>query len=347
MELLRNRPAFRRLWASQLISLMGDWLSFVAISLLALSEGDGVVALALVLVAHSFPHALMAPIAGALVDRFNRIALLVGSNAAQALLTVGMAIGALYGHLVAVQILLFLRASAAAFIMPAESASLPHFVSRDELYRANALISATWSVAFALGMALGGVLAMLGPVPALLIDAATFVVAALIVRPLPPVVADREDDASAWQSIRSVGHDMRSAASAAWNDRSLFAAVVAKSPLALAGGGAWVLLNLVAADPAFIGAGGLALGLLHATRGIGTGVGPIWASARIDRGASATRAIVGAQWLVFGSIALFAAVQWWPLALVAVFVWGCGTGTTGCFPPPRSSKRPMMDCSGV
>lgn len=327
MELLRTRPGFRRLWASQLISLMGDWLSFVAISLLALREGEGVVALALVLVAHSFPHALMAPIAGALVDRFNRISLLVGSNLIQALLTLGMAVGAIYGHLVAVQVLLFARASAGAFVMPAQSASLPHFVERDELYRANAIVSATWSVAFAMGMALGGVLAMLGPVPALLIDAATFVVAALIVRPLPTVVAERDDGASAWQAVVSAGRDMKTAASAAWNDRTLFAAVVAKSPIALAGGGAWVLINLVAADPAFIGAGGLALGLLHSLRGIGTGVGPIWASARIERGADAQRSIGVAQWFVFASIALFAAVQWWPVALVAVFFWGWGTGT--------------------
>ena len=71
---MRHR-GFRRLWASQAISLFGDWLSFIAISLLALHKGDGAIALAMVLAAHTLPSALAQPLAGVLSDRFDRIKL--------------------------------------------------------------------------------------------------------------------------------------------------------------------------------------------------------------------------------------------------------------------------------
>lgn len=49
--LIRRNRAFRRLWAAGAVSLVGDWLSFVAVAALALSSGGGAFGLALVFAA--------------------------------------------------------------------------------------------------------------------------------------------------------------------------------------------------------------------------------------------------------------------------------------------------------
>jgi predicted MFS family arabinose efflux permease len=230
-----------------------------------------------------------------------------------------------------------LRTSAAAIVVTAEQAALPRVVSQEALYRANAIMSMTWSVMFAAGMALGGVLAMLGPLVALLVDAATFLVAAVLIRRLPPIRAAGAARAAArFRTIRgsfaTVGRDLRESVGITWRSGPLLAAVLAKTPVALAGGSAWVLLNLVAGDPSLPGAGGVALGLLHAVRGTGTGVGPWWAARRIERGAFTDRQGRDvASWLAVAAMGVFAwvaleASHLWPAILGAVFFWGCGTG---------------------
>ena len=74
MDLIKRRPAFRLLWLGELVSQLGDWLSYVAISLVAMTHGpgQGALALGLVLAAHSLPHAVLAPFTGPLADRFDR-----------------------------------------------------------------------------------------------------------------------------------------------------------------------------------------------------------------------------------------------------------------------------------
>lgn len=325
-SLLRRRPHFRRLWIAQIISLLGDWLSFVAVSLLALKQGDGIVALALVLVAHTLPRALLAPVAGALADRLDRRRMMIGANLAQGAITLGMAAAAAGGSVWLVQALVFVRAGVSAFLEPVESAVIRRVVNEDELLPANAIHSVTWSVMFAVGMALGGVIAVLGPAPALLIDALTFVAAAFTLRGLPAMaVAGRA--AAPLAAIAAVPRDMVAAWRYAWARPALFEAVLSKTPPALAGGGAWVLLNLVADKAAFVGTGALTLGLLQCVRGAGTGVGPLLSAWMIRRGASEESAGQIAQWTAYGGIAMFAVSgHWLPLTLAAL-AWGAGIGS--------------------
>ena len=66
----------------------------------------------------------------------------------------------------------------------------------------------------------------------------------------------------------------------------LLAAVLAKAPVAFAGGAALVYLVERSASWALLGAGAITLGVLHAVRGIGTGLGPIAALSAESRGAS-------------------------------------------------------------
>ncbi|WP_438005323.1 MFS transporter [Sorangium sp. So ce321] len=326
--LLRRRPRFRRVWLSEIVSLLGDWMSFVAVSLLALGgEGGGVVALALVMVGHHLPNALFAPVAGVLADRLDRRWLLIATSLVQGALTLAMLGAAVVGSVLAVQVLVFVRSSVGALRLPAQSAVLRHVVEEDELLEANAIASATWSVMFAVGMAVGGLIAALGPAAALAVDAASFGLSALFLWGLPPMVAEgRPAEGGTLAALASVRGDMVLAWKHAWDRPPLLDAVLAKTPVHLANGGALLLLNLLATQLAFAGTGALTLGLLQCVRGAGTGIGPLLGVALVRRGLRGELAATGAAWVTFASIAALAVTRHWAALLAVVLAWGLGSG---------------------
>ena len=68
-------PGFPQLFAAQVVSSIGDWIGFVAILVFA---GDiSANAIGLVMIARMLPGFLLAPIGGALVDRWNRKVVMV------------------------------------------------------------------------------------------------------------------------------------------------------------------------------------------------------------------------------------------------------------------------------
>lgn len=355
LGLLRERPAFRRLWLADVVSLLGDWLTYVAVSVLALERGEGLVAVSLVLVAHALPSTLLAPFAGWFIDRLDRRKVLIATNGIRGALALGMAYAAATGSLLGVQLLLLVRIALAAFSEPAVTASLPRVLSAPEyaqapvvsdatthtsepesqpaprsarlladLGAANRLIGATWSVLFALGVAAGGVAAaFLGPTWAILLDAATFFVAAWISAGLPSLKSEHQSSARS-----SLGNQLFAAVSHVRGDRRILEAALAKTPAAIVNGGGWVLLNERAESlgaASWFGATALLLGALQCVRAFGTGVGPlVWARwSPDDRSAWWWNATTWSAFLGVGALALAPDGTW--LAL-AVFVWGVGVG---------------------
>ncbi len=71
--------AFFRLWIAQVVSALGDWLGFLAITILAasLGSGSGGAAVGLVMSARIIPGFFLAPVAGVLVDRWDRKKIMV------------------------------------------------------------------------------------------------------------------------------------------------------------------------------------------------------------------------------------------------------------------------------
>lgn len=324
--LLANRE-FRRLWLAQAISLFGDWFTYVAVGTLALSESTGLYGVAAVLVAHTIPRAVLAPFAGRLADRRDRGAILVVGSLLRALVVVAMivAVGRGDPDPTVLAGLVFVRMALSAFTDPAASAALPQLVPPAQLGAANALLGATWSAIFALGVAAGGlVTAFIGPRGALAIDAATFLLAAALFATLPRLRPGERAASDASASL--VAPEFLAAWSRAWREPALLHAALAKVPVALANGGAWVLLHAVAARQ---DAGDVAvtLGVLHGVRGVGTGVGPLlWA--RFERLRGTVVGIHLGTAVTLAAVVLFAVVDIPALLLVASVLWGLGMGAT-------------------
>ena len=120
-------------------------------------------AVAWVLAAHALPMAIMSPVSGPLADRFDRRRILIVSYLAASILTLCMWWVA-EASVALLQTMLFLRVCVSSVGSTARTASIPQVVRRDELHSANALLGLTWSITFALGLALGGfAVAGLGP----------------------------------------------------------------------------------------------------------------------------------------------------------------------------------------
>lgn len=336
-KLLQTRPGFRWLWLGETTSLVGDWLSYVAVSLLALEAGEGALGLALVFAAHILPTALVSPFAGVLADRVDKRRVLVGTQIAMAALMVLMVAAALHRSLIAVQAILFLRTTVAGFFYPAKQAALRELVEEDELVDANAIDAATWSVTFTVGTALGGVIAMAGPVLALAVDGVTFVVAGLLLARLPALPSEARDH------VRPKLKEIVVALEDARTRPGLLEAVLTKAPLAVAGGGAWVVLNLAAERVGVLGSAALALGALQALRGVGTGIGPLLSKGLMKTGTSAQHLLRASAWVSFASMAAFivaaSAELGWLVLAIAALAWGMGSGGYWVFSAVEMQKK--------
>jgi hypothetical protein len=327
LALLRRNPYFARLWVAEAISLGGDWFSLVAISVLAVQRGggEGALAVALTLMAHELPMSLMRPVAGVLADRFDRRNLLIGVHVTQAALTAVMAWRAAAGDIVGLQLLVLLRSLIGGLDWPARAGAIRRLVGPDDLLAAHALGGAMWSSMYAVGMALGGLAASLGVPLALGLDALTFVASAVLLSTLPNTPTRGVEGGWSGALSKAAG-DLRSAAAMVRADPALWRAVSAKAPLAMAGGGGVVLLNLIADRGAMFGTAAVTLGTLQAIRGVGTGVGPVVVERLVVGGLALSWLWRGVSWMALGAIAVVATVDAPALVVAAVALWGCGVG---------------------
>jgi MFS family permease len=336
-SVLRRHPAFFRLWIAECISLVGDWFSVVAISVLAATRGggEGALAVATTLAAYELPMAAVRPIAGVLADRFDRRSLLIAVHLVQAVCTAWMAERALANDLIGLQALVFVRSSVSGLDWPARNGAIRRLVSDEDRLTANALGGASWSAMFAVGMALGGLVATLGVPLALVLDAVTFLGAAGLIATLPQMPPRRDSDEQNTAPQRgTIGAmftkargDFVEGVSIAVSSSDRFRAVFSKTPYALMGGAGVVLLNLMAQRAPFAGSAALTLGVLQATRGLGTGIGPLLVARAVDRGWPLPRAwawtgVIGVVGIL--ALGLFDG-GWW--CLLPVWMWGMGSGS--------------------
>jgi dTMP kinase len=132
---LFTNTQFSRLLIAQTVSSFGDWVGFVAVTALVAIKGGGY-AVAGVMVARLLPAILFGPLAGALVDRFDRKTLMIGSDIAR---------GALYlvmpflGPLWAIYLISFVIECFSLLWTPSRDASLPNLVPRRQLGNATSL----------------------------------------------------------------------------------------------------------------------------------------------------------------------------------------------------------------
>jgi MFS family permease len=200
LAVLRRRD-FSLLWFSGLISVAGDWVLMIALPYYVYVATGSTLATAGMTAAELAPAILLSSFTGVFADRWDRKRILVVANLAQALVVATLVLVG-EGWLWVVYVVAALQSSAAAFSQPAESALLPSLVPREQLVQANALNALNNRLGRLAGVPLGaGLLSWWGLDAVVLVDVATFVVAAGLVAPITapgrPLDAVRDDTVEA------------------------------------------------------------------------------------------------------------------------------------------------------
>lgn len=174
------RPGSRDLWllaSGQAVSVAGDAAALAALLLRLHPFGSGWVAA--VLAAELVPSLLFAPLSGRLVDRFETRGVLLVALAAQALVAVPLAL--VPGPAATVAVFFALNGFSTA-VRPATAALVPAVVGTGSAQRGYARLATGTGIGWVVGPALGGLLTgTLGATAALLVDAGTFAVLAVLV----------------------------------------------------------------------------------------------------------------------------------------------------------------------
>jgi len=182
---LRHRN-YRLFFAGQSISLIGTWMTRIATSWLVYRLTRSALLLGLVGFAGQIPSFLLAPLAGVLVDRWNRHRLLVVTQILAMLQSAALAWLTLAGviNIWHVLLLSLFQGAINAFDMPARQAFVVEMVERrEDLANAIALNSSMVNAARLLGPSIGGVvIAAVGEGWCFFIDAVSYlaVIASLL-----------------------------------------------------------------------------------------------------------------------------------------------------------------------
>jgi dTMP kinase len=335
--------AFFRLWLAQVVSALGDWLGFLAITILAASLGSGTggAAVGLVMSARIIPGFFLAPVAGVMIDRWDRKRVMVVCDLGRAAVIATLP----FVHSVTGLVLasLVLEVCTLAW-SPAKEASVPNIVPSERLTSANSLSLAaaygTFPVAAILFALLAQVAKWLGGIDALsffqtdqtalafYVDMATFLASAFLISTLAlPDAARRAKKKANGGSGKRVNltqtfHELKEG----W--QFIFLNPVVRSvnlglATGLIGGGMLVPLGSIFARD-ILGAGAAGYGIFITALGFGVAAGVLLLSVtqkKLPLVRMFELSIFGAG----GALIVSASLSSLSLAVVGVFVLGvCG-----------------------
>jgi MFS family permease len=303
----------RRLAGAVFLSAAGDLLALVVLALEVHERTGSGLAVAALFATTLVPIVALAPLAGAVVDRFESVRVLVAASLAQAAVAAALAFSGDLGAILALSTLL---AAGNAFAQPAEFTLIGAVAGARNLTATTGVVEAARSAGFAAGPLLGAGLAVVGTQAALLVDAATFAAIAVAAAGLrvrrPPRPGGAAGPARALDGFRLLRHDG-----------------ILRATIASAVGG----LLFLAATPALevfhvkdvVGAGGTAYALVVGAWMVGMVAGAGALAKRIPARLAAGAAL-GALAVQGAGIALQTAWAILPMAIAGYLVGGLGQG---------------------
>ena len=335
--------AFFRLWIAQVVSALGDWLGFLAITILAasLGSGSGGAAVGLVMSARIIPGFFLAPVAGVMIDRWDRKRVMVVCDLGRAAVIASLP----FVHNVTGLVLASLVLEICTLLWsPAKEASVPNIVPSDRLTSANSLSLAaaygTFPVAAILFALLAQAAKALGGIDALhffktdqtalafYVDMVTFLASAFLISTLAlPDAARRakrktNGDSGKRVDLTQTFHELKEG----W--QFIFVNPVVRSvnlglATGLIGGGMVVPLGSIFARD-ILGAGAAGYGVFITALGFGVAAGVLLLSVT-QKKLPKDRVFEMAIFAAGGSLIFAASMSSLTLAVVGIFALGiCG-----------------------
>jgi MFS family permease len=171
---------FTAIWSGQLFSVIGSGLTEFALGVWVFQRDGSATEYALVAFCIMAPHIVLSPLAGALVDRWDRRWTMIVSDTGSALSTLVMGALLWTGHLDVWEVYLGVLASSsfAALQAPAFMALMSQVVPKQHLGRANGLNEFSWATGQVIApLAAGFLVTTISVYGVMVIDAVTFLIA--------------------------------------------------------------------------------------------------------------------------------------------------------------------------
>jgi MFS family permease len=179
LQLLRRNRNYRYLWFGQIVSEVGDHFNNIAVFALAMTQEHGGLLASGILISRAIPMLVAGPLAGVLLDRFDRRRIMIASDLFRfviALLFLLAVNGWSNNVLFPLSALLMF---ASPFFTAGRNAILPIVAKREELPPANSLTQITAWATTSVGAFLGGTaVSTLGYDWAFVLNASSFLVSA-------------------------------------------------------------------------------------------------------------------------------------------------------------------------
>ncbi|MDR9415810.1 MAG: MFS transporter [Gracilimonas sp.] len=272
LSLIKENHDFRCLWIAQSISNFGDWFGLLALYAIIARYSDSEFLLGLIIVVKMLSLAFFSPIAGYFADRFNRRKLMIWCDLFRGLAVLGIISVQSESMLWVAYVLTSIQMMLSAVFEPAKTSSIPNVTSEENLTNANIISTATWSIIFTTGMAIGGFATeWLGTNLVLILDALTYVISAWFV--YRAVIPQKRLSEEELYRTRNPFKGIKEGLSYLVSNRHILRPSLAKGVSTAFLGGLVYLLIIVSEEVLMMGSVGL--GLLYAARGFGTGIGPI------------------------------------------------------------------------
>lgn len=292
LQLIGHNTNYRWLWLSQLVSNFGDWFGLLALYALIQRYSDSEFLLGLIIVVKMLSLALFSPIAGYLTDRYNRRHIMIFCDVSRGIIVLGLLLIRSEEWLWLAYLLTAVQMMISALFEPAKTSSIPNVTSAEELVHANILSAASWSIIFTTGMAMGGfATGAFGTDVVFLLNSISYFVSGWMI--WNAVIPQQTDSVSGKEnsiidvsvgtstglgttttdSMKKPWSGMKEGFRFLFSEKQVLRPAIAKGVYTIGSGALVYMLILVAEDVLMMGSVGL--GLLYASRGIGTGLGPV------------------------------------------------------------------------
>ena len=193
-EVFKLKPV-RRLWAAQVVSVFGDFLAiFAVISYVSFNLHASAGQVTLITVSFMIPFAIVGPVAGVFVDRWNVKRTMIASDLIRGVLCLALVFA---GNVWQIYAILFLLSTVSTFFVPAQSVTLRTIVPKEGLLAANALVQQAFQVMRIISPALAGaIVGGFGASTCYYLDSITFAFSASMIATLviarEPVVPSKD-----------------------------------------------------------------------------------------------------------------------------------------------------------
>jgi MFS family permease len=209
---LRQRN-FSVLWVGQIISLIGDWVLFVALPFYIYSLTGSTFATGIMFIVQTIPRLCFGSVAGVFVDRWNRKYTMLITDLIQACVLLPLLLVRSSEWIWIIYLFAFVENTVSQFFIPAKTAIIPQLVDEQHLLAANSLNSTSQELTRLVGPFLGGVLfGLFGLKSVIVVDASSFLISALMISlivlpPRPASSEKQEQRKTSTASLAKVWHE--------------------------------------------------------------------------------------------------------------------------------------------